>query len=95
MTTLAAGALRGEVTRGDALIVRILIKIQPNVRMAGPADITANEIRIARRLRTHYYRRREQTQKDSPHLFNIVDGSGNTWKKLAGIPAAGRGPATL
>lgn len=56
MTSLATGVFRRIFRQRDALVVRVLIKVQPNVRMTGSAHLTSN---VARRQGWFWRRRRE------------------------------------
>ena len=49
VTCLASGTFGRFLTGGDALIVRILVKISPNVRVAGAAHVAPDEARRSSR----------------------------------------------
>jgi len=90
MTTLAARTFRRFHTGGDALEVRILIEIEPDVRMASAAHVTPDVCiaaipgrRRAGRLAVHG-RNREQRHNKQNLLpaFHIFQDSGNDRKQF-------------
>ncbi len=65
MATFAPRVLRHFLARSNRLKVRILIEVQPNVRMAHPAGRTSHKsVFFSRRHLCNYQKRQAQTQRD-------------------------------
>src|ERR1700683_331148 len=75
VAAFASGTLRRLVAAGDALIMRVLVEVEPDVRVAGltdgPADVVGGHQR-----NTH----RNEEYPPTDHSFNIVNKTLNTCK---------------
>ena len=86
VTALAAGPVGRLLPGSNTFEMRILVKIEPDIRMAGPADVAADKLIGAGRRRGRWlsvyawdHKRRQHEQEQAPafHLPRIVDMPGN------------------
>jgi hypothetical protein len=79
MTTFTAGSLGRRITDHNGFVVRVAVKVEPNVGMAGLADvapdIAAPSRLICRLSHTHKGNEEEYCNKAEPvsHCFRIVE----------------------